>query len=91
MRDHWISQVRLVGSKVLQHDLGADGDVGEVDDHVGALRRPQQEPRELDRDGQEATLGAELPERQPVAQLEDQEPRVAAVEEAEPVAPLLDL
>src|SRR4030095_9393042 len=33
----------------------------------------------------------DLPERKPVAHLEDQEPRVAAVQEAQPVAPLLDL
>src|SRR4029453_7929877 len=38
-----------------------------------------------------ATFGTDLPERQSVAELEEQEARVTAVEEAEPVAPLLDL
>ena len=44
---------------------GPDRDVREVDDHVGALGRPEQELVELDRRGQEAALGADLPERQP--------------------------
>ena len=42
--------------------LVPDADVREVDDHVGALGEPEQELVELDRLGQEAALGADLPE-----------------------------
>src|SRR5829696_6325501 len=43
----------------------------------------------LDRRGQEAALVADLPQRQPVGEAQNQEARVAAVQEAEAVASLL--
>ena len=60
---------RLVGSDVEQDDLGAGRHVREVDDHVGALGRAEQQLGELDRRRQEAALVADLPERQPVLEL----------------------
>jgi hypothetical protein len=42
---------RLVGGHVLEDDVGAGRDGGEVHDHVGPLRRPQQELALLDRGG----------------------------------------
>ena len=79
------------GAEVEQRDLGADRDVAEVDDHVGPLGGAHQQPLELHRRGQEAALGADLPERQVVLQLQDQEAAVAAVQDPEAVAALLDV
>jgi hypothetical protein len=65
--------------------------VGEVDDHVGTLRRRHQQLVSLHRRRQEAPLVAYLPERQPVGHPQDEEACVAAVEQAQAVAPLLDV
>jgi hypothetical protein len=76
----------LVGTEVLQDDLRPDPDVGEVHDDVGALRWPEQKPLEPERRRQEAALRSDLPERQAIAELEQEEARIAAVQEAEAVA-----
>ena len=72
--------------------VGPDRHVGEVDDHVGALRRAEQQLRR-------ARPGAAGSRRRcrsartgrPSVHFEDQETRVADVQEAEPVAALLDV
>ena len=87
---------RLVGPEVAE-DVAADRHVREVDDDVGALGEAHQEPvaaagGDVHRGGEEAALVADLPDLDAgdVREVEDQEARLAAVEEAEPVAPLLD-
>jgi hypothetical protein len=65
--------------------------VREVDDHVRALGRAEQDLRQLDRLGQKAALVADLPERQPALQPQDQEARVAAIQQAQAVPPPLHL
>src|SRR5215208_7864813 len=79
----------FVRSDVLEDHLAARRDVREVDDHVGALGRAEQQLRQLDGRGQEAALVADLPQRQPVGQAQNQEARVAAVQKAQAVAALL--
>jgi len=76
----------------------AGRDPGEVDDQVGALGRDHQQPvavlgGEVDRGGQQAALVADLPHGHAgeVAEVEDQEARLAAVEHPEAVAPAFDL
>ena len=91
---------RLVRPLVDQEELGAFGQPGEVDEHVGALGRRQQQLAQGHRGGQEAPVGADLVEGQRRRdgprgarvgrELEDQEARVAAVEEPEAVAARLD-
>ena len=64
---------------------------GEVDDHVRALgRRHEQLVQHDGRVGQQAALGADLVEREWLVELQDQEARVAAVQEAEAVQARLD-
>ena len=82
---------RLVRGDIEHVNRVPTGTFGEVDDHVGALGRAEQHLCQLDRLGQEAALVADLPERQPVLQPQDQEARVAAVQESEAVPPLLRL
>ena len=82
---------RLVGGEVLENNLAPRGDVREVDDHVGALGRAEQQLLDLHRGGQEAAVVADLPERHIASHPQDQEPRVAAVQEPEPVATPLHL
>src|SRR5207249_9023627 len=68
------------------------GESGEINDDVGPFGRPYQQAIELHRRGQEAAVGANLPEWQSVSsQFQDEESRVAAVDEAETIAPLLDV
>ena len=86
---------RLVGADVGE-DVVPDRDVREVDDHVGPLGEAHQQPvavigGQIHRRGEEAALVADLPHLHPgdAAEVEDQEPRLAAVEKAEAVtAPL---
>ena len=72
--------------------------VGEVDDDIGALGRAHEQlvavdGGQVDRRSQETTLVADLPDFDAgdVAEVQDQEAGVAAVQEAEAVAPLLDI
>jgi hypothetical protein len=87
----------LVRPDVLE-DVVPDGNVGEVDDHVRPLGETHEEAvlvvrREIHRGGEEPAFVADLPhlDAGDTAEVEDQEARLAAVEEAEPVATLLDL
>ena len=87
---------RLVGSDVGEHVV-ADRHVGEVDDQVGPLGQAHQQPvavvgGEVDRGGEEAALVADRPhlDAGDLVEVEDEEPRLAAVEDPEPVAALLD-
>jgi hypothetical protein len=89
------SAERLVRPEVPQH-IAPRTDAREVDDHVRALGRPEQhvttELRQVDRLREKASLVADLPRlgaghRAPV---EDEEARLAAVEDPKPVAALLD-
>jgi hypothetical protein len=87
----------LVRADVLE-DVVPDGNVGEVDDHVRPLGEAHEEAvlvvcREIHRGGEEPAFVADLPrlDAGDAAEVEDQEARLAAVEEAEPVATLLDL
>jgi hypothetical protein len=73
-----------------------NGNVGEVDDHVRPLGEAHEETvlvvrREIHRRGEEPTFVADLPhpDAGDAAEAEDQKPRLAAVEEAEPLATLL--
>ncbi len=86
----------LVRSEVAQH-VAPHRDVGEVDDEVSALGQPHEKPVAVGRGqvhgcGQEATLVADGPDldTHDVGEVEDQEAGLAAVEEAQPVAALLD-
>ena len=81
----------------LPEDVAADRHVREVDDDVGALGQAHEDPvvvirRDVHRRRQEAALVADLPDldARDLVEVEDQEAGLAAVEEAEPVAPLLD-
>ena len=82
----------------IAEDVVAQRHIGEVNDHVGALGRTHEqlaavERRHIDWRGQEATLVADLPylHAGDVAEIQDQEARVAAIEEAETIAPLFDI
>ena len=86
----------LVGSDVAEHVV-ADRHVGEVDDQIGPLGQAHQQPvavvgGEVHRGGEEAALVADRPDLDAgdLAEVEDQEAGLAAVEEPEPVAALLD-
>jgi hypothetical protein len=81
----------------IPEDVVPDRDVREVDDHVGALGEPHQDPvvvvrGDVHRGSEEAALIADLPDLDAadLVEVEDQESRLAAIEEPEPVAPLLD-
>ena len=81
----------------LREHVAARGDVGEVDDHIGAFGQAHEQPvavvgREVDRRGEEAALVPDLPglDARDPAEVEDEEARLAAVEEAEAIAALLD-
>ena len=85
----------LVRSDVAQ-DVPPDRDCGEVDDEIGPLRQPHEQPvavidGQVDRRREEAALVADLPDLDPrdAGEVQDQEPRLAAVEHAEAVAPLV--
>ena len=87
---------RFVGSDVGEHVV-ADRHVGEVDDQVGPLGQPHQQPvavagGEVDRGFEEAALVADRPhlDAGDLVEVEDEEPGLAAVEDPEPVAALLD-
>ena len=74
-----------------------DRHVREVHDQVGPLGEPHQEPAgvvggQVHRRSQEAALVADLPhlDARDGAEVEDEESRLAAVQEAEPVPALLD-
>ncbi|MEW6268283.1 MAG: hypothetical protein AB1689_03175, partial [Thermodesulfobacteriota bacterium] len=97
---------RLVGSDVdeIEARAGRHGHGAEVDDDVRTLRRAEQQLVELHRCGEEALLGADLPEgaadlapgRAVVGiarrdETEDEEARIRAVQEAQPVATPLDV
>ena len=84
----------LVGADVAEHVV-AGRDVGEVHDDVGTLGQAHQQPvavvrGEVDWRGQEPALVADLPhfDAGDLREVQDQEPRLAAVEEAEAVAAL---
>ena len=87
---------RLVRSDVAQ-DVAAFRHVGEVHDQVGALRQTQQQPvavvgGQVHGGRQEAALVADRPDlhTRDLAEVQDQEPRLAAIEKPEPVAAALD-
>jgi hypothetical protein len=86
----------LVRPNILE-DVVANGDAGEVDDHVGPLGETHEQSiavvcRDVDRRGQEAALVADLPDLNAgdLAEVEDREARLAAVQEADAIAALLD-
>ena len=86
----------LVGSDVAEHVV-PDRHVGEVDDQVGPLGQAHEQPvavvgGEVHRGGEEAALVADRPhlDAGDLVEVEDEEPRLAAVEDPEPVAALLD-
>jgi hypothetical protein len=75
----------------------ADGHVGEIDDHVGSLGQTHQQPvgvirREVDGSCEKSALVADLPRLDPgdAAEVEDEEPRLAAVKKPQSVAAPLD-
>src|SRR6266496_1544545 len=81
----------FVRPDVPQQYFGSRREAGEVDDDVGALGGPQQKPRRLDGCGQKAAIRSDLPEAMiRFAELEDQETRVATIEQAQTIAPRLD-
>jgi hypothetical protein len=96
--DAWSAPAeRLVRSDVSQ-DVASSGNVREVDDQVCPLRQAHQHAiavvgSEVHRCREEPTFVADLPHLDPwdVVEVEDQEARLAAVQEAESVAALLDL
>ena len=86
----------FVRTDVAQHVV-AQRNVGEVDDQVGTLGQAHEQTiavgrREVHRRGQETALVADGPHLDTgnLVEVQDQEARLAAVEEAEAVAPLLD-
>src|SRR5574337_75510 len=86
---------RLVGADVAQ-DVATDGHVGKVDNDIGALGGGHEQPvcvkgSEVRRRRQEAAFVADGPDFHAgnAAEIQDQEARLAAVQEAEAVAPLL--
>ncbi|MFC5041181.1 hypothetical protein [Ornithinimicrobium kibberense] len=90
------SPVRLVRAQV-GDDVLADGHVREVEDDIRPLGRGHQQTqavlRQVVRRGQEAAVVADLvgPDPGDAGEVEDEEARAAAVEQPQPVAPLLDL
>jgi hypothetical protein len=83
---------RRIGREVPEHDRGAGRHVREVDDHVGPFGRREQQLLDLHGGGEEPEIAADLPEAQAGAiEREQEEPRVAPVQHAEAIAPLLDL
>ena len=86
----------LVGADVAE-DVIAPGHVREVDDHVGAFGQAHQQPiaalGDVDGRRKEAALVADLPDLDPgdTGEVEDQEARLTAVEEAEAVSPPLHI
>src|SRR5262249_45879508 len=76
---------------VEQVDGSPHGDVGEVENHIRALRPRDEELGLRNGGGQEAALVTDLPDGRSVlwSEGEDQHPGVAGVEDADAVAPLL--
>jgi len=64
--------------------------LAEVHDHVGALGRREHDLIDRNRDIEQPAFGADLPERR-TADVETENARVAAVEDAQPVHPWLDI
>jgi hypothetical protein len=86
---------RFVGSEVAEH-IAPHRHVGEVDDQIGPLGKAHQQPvavsgGEVDRGSEKPTLVADRPDldARDLAEVEDEEPGLASVEETEPVAALL--
>ena len=85
---------RLIRTDVAEYVV-AHRDVGEIDDHVGALGQAHQQPvagsREVDRRREETALVADLPDldTRNVGKVQDQHAGLAAVQEAEAIATLL--
>jgi hypothetical protein len=83
---------RLVRTKISHDDPAAHRHLREVDDDVGSFGRSHEQLSAPYGRVEKAAIHANLPEREirPI-QLQDEKPRVAPVEKAEPVPPLFDV
>lgn len=86
-----ISVVGFVGSDIAQRDGRAGSEACEFDDHVGPRRRRQKKLLQPDRGAQVAAIASDQPHlNSRIAELEDKDTRIAAVQYPQAVAARFD-